>query len=108
MLPFCPNCGTLLAIEEGVECMQFGCTTCPYIQPISKAITSRIYPKSKDLDDVLGGPSAWQNAQVTDERCPKCSHDRAYFMQLQTRSADEPMTIFYRCASELCANRWKE
>lgn len=24
--------------------------------------------------------------------CPKCDHERAYFYQLQIRSADEPMT----------------
>ncbi|VDK28748.1 unnamed protein product [Anisakis simplex] len=29
-------------------------------------------------------------------------------MQLQTRSADEPMTVFYRCANAECAHRWKE
>uniref|UniRef100_A0A0N4WWJ4 DNA-directed RNA polymerase III subunit RPC10 n=1 Tax=Haemonchus placei TaxID=6290 RepID=A0A0N4WWJ4_HAEPC len=46
--------------------------------------------------------------QVTNERCPKCSNDRAYFMQIQTRSADEPMTIFYRCANVDCAHRWKD
>lgn len=42
------------------------------------------------------------------ERCPRCGGDRAYFMQLQTRSADEPMTVFYRCANSDCAHRWKE
>ncbi|ULT91902.1 hypothetical protein L3Y34_009529 [Caenorhabditis briggsae] len=42
------------------------------------------------------------------KRCPLCSHERAYFMQLQTRSADEPITIFYRCANNSCAHRWKE
>uniref|UniRef100_A0AC35G870 TFIIS-type domain-containing protein n=1 Tax=Panagrolaimus sp. PS1159 TaxID=55785 RepID=A0AC35G870_9BILA len=55
-----------------------------------------------------GRPNIWANAQQTTERCPKCSHERAYFMQLQTRSADEPMTIFYRCANPECGNRWKE
>ncbi|KAK6041477.1 transcription factor S-II [Cooperia oncophora] len=45
---------------------------------------------------------------VTNERCPKCSNDRAYFMQIQTRSADEPMTIFYRCANADCGHRWKD
>jgi hypothetical protein len=29
-------------------------------------------------------------------QCDKCEHDRAYFYQLQIRSADEPMTT---CAS---------
>ena len=27
---------------------------------------------------------------------PKCGNGRAYFRQMQTRSADEPMTTFYR------------
>eukprot|EP00965_Chrysotila_dentata_P191272 6174412-Pleurochrysis_carterae.AAC.4 len=28
--------------------------------------------------------------------CPKCSYHRAYYQQLQIRSADEPMTTFYK------------
>uniref|UniRef100_A0A915D8G9 TFIIS-type domain-containing protein n=1 Tax=Ditylenchus dipsaci TaxID=166011 RepID=A0A915D8G9_9BILA len=67
----------------------FTCKSCPYVLPITKAVTSRTYPQLKNLDEVLGGPSAWENAQITDEHCPRCSHDKAYFMQLQTRSADE-------------------
>ncbi|UMM37666.1 hypothetical protein L5515_009358 [Caenorhabditis briggsae] len=39
------------------------------------------------------------------KRCPLCSHERAYFMQLQTRSADEPITIFYRI---FCAHLFKK
>ncbi|CAO4375609.1 unnamed protein product [Caenorhabditis nigoni] len=108
MLTFCPECGCVLQIETGEQCQQFSCSACPYVCPIVATISSRIYPKLKDIDDVLGGPGAWENAQVTDERCPVCSHERAYFMQLQTRSADEPMTIFYRCANNSCAHRWKE
>ncbi|KAI1718837.1 transcription factor s-II (TFIIS) domain-containing protein [Ditylenchus destructor] len=108
MLLFCPTCGTLLQVEEGSDCNQFVCKNCPYVLPITKPVTSRIYPRLKDLDEVLGGPGAWENAQVTEEHCPKCSHSKAYFMQLQTRSADEPMTVFYRCANVDCAHRWKE
>ncbi|VDM44996.1 unnamed protein product [Toxocara canis] len=108
MLLFCPECGSSLQIEEGQNCLQFSCHNCPYVQPITKLIKSRVYPKLKDLDEVLGGPGAWENAQITDERCPRCGADRAYFMQLQTRSADEPMTVFYRCANSECAHRWKE
>lgn len=29
-------------------------------------VKSRLYPQLKDLDEILGGPSAWENAQITD------------------------------------------
>lgn len=38
--------------------------------------------------------------------CIKCENNRAYYMQLQIRSADEPSTIFYRCTN--CAHGWRE
>ncbi|KHN87115.1 m7GpppX diphosphatase [Toxocara canis] len=66
MLLFCPECGSSLQIEEGQNCLQFSCHNCPYVQPITKLIKSRVYPKLKDLDEVLGGPGAWENAQITD------------------------------------------
>ncbi|CAO1631799.1 unnamed protein product [Parajaminaea phylloscopi] len=40
--------------------------------------------------------------------CPKCDHDRAYYFQLQVRSADEPMTTFYRCTKPSCTHQWRE
>lgn len=42
------------------------------------------------------------------ETCPKCEHPRAYFMQIQTRSADEPMTTFYKCCNAQCGHRWRD
>ena len=30
--------------------------------------------------------------QAPEATCPKCDNERAYFYQLQIRSADEPMT----------------
>jgi DNA-directed RNA polymerase III subunit RPC11 len=60
----------------------------------------------KAVDDVLGGEEAWQNVDQTEAVCAKCNHTRAYFTQHQLRSADEPMTIFYKCVK--CGNRWRE
>lgn len=40
--------------------------------------------------------------------CPQCSYGQAYFMQIQIRSADEPMTTFYKCCNPDCAFNWKE
>jgi transcription elongation factor S-II len=38
-------------------------------------------------------------------KCRKCKSWRTTYYQLQTRSADEPMTTFVTCAN--CENRWK-
>ena len=107
-------------------------------------ITHVVPTQSKEVDDVLGGEEAWRNVDATSgaqpvrERqalqgschllpaavCPKCSHNKAFFMQVQIRSGDEPMTTFYkarsprrlRCASAesrtlqcvACKHQWRE
>lgn len=38
-------------------------------------------------------------------RCGKCGKNETTYYQLQTRSADEPMTTFVTCVN--CGNRWK-
>jgi DNA-directed RNA polymerase III subunit RPC11 len=73
-------------------------------------MTSRTKLKRKNVDDVLGGAETWKDADSTagecffffglckylnpssSASCDKCGHGRAYFYQLQIRSADEPMT----------------
>lgn len=105
---FCPTCGNVLRVEEGATGLRFACNTCPYIFDIARKVSSRSYPKLKEVDDVLGGSAAWENVDATDERCPKCAHPRAYFMQIQTRSADEPMTTFYKCCNAQCGHNWRE
>lgn len=40
--------------------------------------------------------------------CPNCKFGKAVYHELQTRSADEPMTIFYMCANKNCKHRWNE
>lgn len=43
---------------------------------------------------------------ATDEfKCYKCKKRKCTYYQLQTRSADEPMTTFVTCL--VCGNRWK-
>jgi len=47
-----------------------------------------------------------QNVATTDMfRCGKCGQRKCTYYQMQTRSADEPMTTFVRCT--VCPNRWK-
>ena len=38
-------------------------------------------------------------------RCGKCQQRKCTYFEMQTRSADEPMTCFITCLN--CGNRWK-
>lgn len=44
-------------------------------------------------------------ASTDDFTCLKCKTKKCTFYQLQTRSADEPMTTFVTCIN--CGNRWR-
>jgi transcription elongation factor S-II len=44
-------------------------------------------------------------AMTTDFKCYKCKKNQCSYYQMQTRSADEPMTTFVTCLN--CGARWK-
>ncbi|KAG2188105.1 hypothetical protein INT44_000856 [Umbelopsis vinacea] len=110
---FCPSCGNILLIDQDGG-QAFNCQTCPYtfhirdVQSFHIQHTARKSLKRKEVDDVLGGAAAWENVDSTEVECPKCGNGRAYFMQIQIRSADEPMSIFYKCTNDKCQNQWRE
>lgn len=103
---FCPHCGNTLLVESGETGLRFYCQTCPYIHAIQQAYRKVVPLQRKKVDDVLGGEDAWKNVDQTDATCPACGHGRAYFLQIQIRSADEPATIFYKCVK--CAKMWND
>lgn len=84
--------------------------------PASKLITmssAELAPESlkqqmkelhaKNLFDAQG---AVEKRAVTDRFvCGKCKQREVSYYQMQTRSADEPLTTF--CTCEKCGNRWK-
>eukprot|EP00301_Raphidiophrys_heterophryoidea_P012242 c1864_g1_i1.p1 GENE.c1864_g1_i1~~c1864_g1_i1.p1 ORF type:complete len:227 (-),score=68.26 c1864_g1_i1:61-741(-) len=45
-------------------------------------------------------------ATTTQFKCGKCRKRECTYFELQTRSADEPMTVFVQCQS--CGNKWKQ
>lgn len=50
--------------------------------------------------------AAQENGRTTSIfRCGKCKSRNCTYTQLQTRSADEPMTTFVNCVD--CGNRWR-
>ena len=103
---FCPTCGNLLLIERSINLMRFYCKTCPYVFNINQTLKNYTFFEQKLVDNILGGKEAWENVAKTDTTCPKCECGKAYFKQIQIRSADEPSTIFYKCVD--CAYEWRE
>lgn len=110
---FCPLDGTLLHVrhndnmsDDGSSGGYFFCGTCPYSCPIGTMVTKKTFPSRKVVDDILGGASAWENVDRTMATCPSCNHNEAFFMQIQIRSADEPMSIFYKCVK--CSHQWND
>ncbi|KAL8295903.1 hypothetical protein RB601_000722 [Gaeumannomyces tritici] len=109
MLLFCPNCANVLTVspmDTGKNRLE--CRTCPYEFAISEPLFSRKDFVRKEREDVFGGPGAWDNAQKAKVQCPAdgCDGDEAAFFQVQIRSADEPMTSFFKCMA--CGHRWRE
>lgn len=106
---FCPTCANLLLIEKTPQALfRFFCKTCPYVFLVSRPFEKKLGTlQKKEVDDVLGGKETWENVDQTHvDGCTRCGHQRAYFMQIQIRSADEPMTVFYKCVE--CSYQWRE
>ena len=108
---FCPLDGTLLQIQTPSNSSStgnsiFSCSTCPYSCDIRNNFTKTSFPDRKAVDDILGGAAAWENVDKTAAACPTCGYHEAYFMQMQIRSADEPMSVFYKCVK--CGKQWND
>lgn len=98
---------TQQTIGASGERLRLECRTCTYVHNVGTRIERAVsnLPK-KVVADVLGGDAQWQDREATKIDCPTCYHPKASFFQMQTRSADEPMTTFYRCLK--CGHQWKE
>ena len=86
--------------------LQFFCPLCPYVHRPRRKRKVDVPTRKKAVEDIIGADDDGQDR--TSVRCPACGHGEAFFKQLQIRSADEPMTIFYRCCDKKCGHRWNE
>ena len=72
-------------------------------QDLDPAKWKELIQLKKLHDENLYSPKL--DANTDDFTCRKCKSRKCSYYQLQTRSADEPMTTFVTCIE--CGNRWK-
>lgn len=100
----CPCCSNTLTVSRSASSVTYPegqnrleCRSCPYEFLIDRRYYEKKEMKRKEVDDVMG-EDAWKNSDQTEAQCPRegCDGARAAFHQVQIRSADEPMTTFYK------------
>jgi DNA-directed RNA polymerase subunit M len=84
----CPSCG--YTVEAGKE----------------KMAVQTGEPKETALQVLDSDIANLKTMPTVEIECPKCGNDRAYWWLVQTRSGDEPPTIFYRCTK--CGYTWRQ
>lgn len=105
MYEFCPCCDSLLLITKINNQTSYKCENCEFYHPIS-SISHKVYFNKQKHEKIIWQDDILKSMAKCEKECNKCGNMQASFYELQTRSADEPMTIFYQCIS--CKNTWKE
>lgn len=105
---FCPKCETHPRMKPKSE----GTLVCPQCGLKSKKEDDgrkdsaiRRAAGSEASLKVMDGGETVEALPTTSIECPQCKNDTAFWWMLQTRSADEATTQFYRCTK--CSHTWR-
>ncbi|MGA9152222.1 MAG: transcription factor S [Candidatus Nitrosopolaris sp.] len=104
-MKFCPKCEKRMKprIEEGI----LSCPKCGLIaqrEDKSEGKVNLIRDPPGSLK-IMEAEEELDTLPTTTIDCSRCGNDMAFWWMLQTRSADEPTTQFYRCTK--CTHTWR-
>ena len=101
-MKFCPKCEVKLKKDGG----DLKCSKCGYVEgEVSVQPKKVVQEKSTEPFNVFEENEGEETLPTIKIECESCGHDEAVWWMLQTRSADEPTTQFYRCVK--CRNTWR-
>ncbi|MEM2052134.1 MAG: transcription factor S [Candidatus Caldarchaeum sp.] len=108
-MEFCPNCGKTLSPSKSGAKVILVCKKCGYKKQMveEKVVIKQVRSSSASRNAVTLVEQTDSPLPTTfDVICPTCGHNEAKWWTVQTRSADEPMTQFFRCVK--CGHTWRE
>jgi len=101
---FCPKCGGILFPSENKRKKGLVCR-CGYSSRKKQDLVINEELKKDEKDKIEIIDKKVNALPKTDEKCPKCSFDKAYYWTIQTRAGDESETRFFECVK--CSHRWR-
>ena len=117
---FCPKCETRIRLkfdDDFVECPKCGSIVKQTeVAATTASVTAAIATTTLSLSTDKNISQEQNALRIMDEEttevlptinieCPKCQNNLAVWWMLQTRSADEATTQFYRCTK--CKHTWR-
>jgi DNA-directed RNA polymerase subunit M len=113
-MKFCPKCDSRLRNRQEEQILT--CLKCGHViagenspsmaNPVnSVATTVSGYDYSDNMLKIMDTEKPIEGLPTTNTECPKCQNNLAFWWMLQTRSADEATTQFFRCTK--CSHTWR-
>jgi len=102
-MKFCPKCE--LRLKKNNSDSELSCPKCGYSESKSKEKEKDKEEDTKFEFTVLESNDGKETLPSIKIDCEKCGNNQAVWWMLQTRSADEPTTQFYRCTK--CNHTWR-
>ena len=102
-MKFCPDCEVRLKKDHSTSSLS--CPKCGYSETGSKETKKETKEEIPELNvfEENEGKETLPSIKID---CEKCGNNEAVWWMLQTRSADEPTTQFYRCTK--CSYTWRK
>ena len=100
-MKFCPTCEVKLKkSDSGLRCPK-----CDYVEKFEEKST-KVEEEFESEFKTLDNNEMQETLPTVTIQCEKCGNNKAVWWMLQTRSADEPTTQFYRCTE--CKHTWRD
>ena len=100
-MKFCPKCKALMYPKEGL----LVCNKCGH--SMKKKGSNVVVTERKEKEvTVIEDKNKMNVLPKTTKKCPKCSHNEAFWILRQMRGSDEPESRFYTCVK--CGHKWRE